>query len=94
MPRKKAKVPVRQSFIGNVVEVQTCCYVMKQHWVQEEDVFDSSHLVSDGGMIILRRGERGLCVESDPKVKGKVMVLIRGELLPIARGDLRVCNAA
>jgi hypothetical protein len=94
LPRKSAKVPVRQSFIGNVVEVQRRCFVIKQRWVEEEDVFDSIHLVSVGEPIILRKGERGLCVEPSPKHKGKVRVLIRGELLSIARRDLRVCISA
>ena len=90
MPRKSAKVPARQSFVGNVVEVQRRCFVMKQRWVEEGDEFDSVRLETFGEPIILRKGERGLCVEPSSE-KGKVMVLIRGELLPIARRDLRPC---
>jgi hypothetical protein len=84
MPRKKTQ-PKRQ-FVGNPVMVIHNCFAYTEgSWVSTGDEFDS-RIYTPGTAYRLKKGQVGLAVGTQ---LDKVMVLIGGQTVPIARQRLR-----
>ena len=89
MPRKKAQ-PRRQILGNPVMVIRSCLAFDDVQWKELGDEYDSVEL-QPGPCFHLKKGQVGLAVST----KGsKVLVLIRGRLLPISRSDISPCNEA